>query len=155
VKLLLTSGGVRNSAIAKALREMVGKPASETAIAFIPTAANVEPGSKDWYVNQFLMLWRFGYSNIDIVDPSAANVSDWQERLAASDVIFVSGGNTFHLLEQARATGLDTWLKENLEDKEMCPYIKAMTHRSLIYPSEPLPFGYHSQHGPTTCSSLE
>jgi dipeptidase E len=117
MKLLLTSSGIRNASLAKALQEMVGKPASETKICFIPTAANVEAGNKDWYVNQFLQLWRYGYSWIDVVDPSAGGVNDWQERLAAADVIFVSGGNTFHLLEQARASGLADWLKQNLEGK--------------------------------------
>jgi dipeptidase E len=117
MKLLLTSGGVRNSSIADALKEMVGKSPSDTKIAFVPTAANVEAGNKDWYVNQFLMLWRYGYCWIDIVDPSAGNVNDWKERLAAADVIFVSGGNTYHLLEQARASGLLEWLKHNLESK--------------------------------------
>lgn len=116
-KLLLTSGGVCNGSIADALKEMVGKPASETKIAFIPTAANVEAGNKDWYVNQFVMLWRYGFVWTDIVDPSAGNVNDWKERLAAADVIFVSGGNTFHLLEQARATGLMDWLKQHLDRK--------------------------------------
>ena len=117
MKLLLTSGGIRNSKLADALKELVGKTPSDTKIAFIPTAANVEEGNKDWFVNQFLMLWRYGYSWIDVVDPSAANVNDWKERLAAADVIFVSGGNTFHLLEQARSSGLMDWLKENIESK--------------------------------------
>jgi dipeptidase E len=117
MKLLLTSSGLRHKKIAAALTEMVGKPASETKVAFIPTAANVENGSKDWQVNQLLALWRFGYSYIDIVDPSAAGVADWKERLAEADVIFVGGGNTFHLLEQARASGLADWLTENLEGK--------------------------------------
>lgn len=117
MKLLLTSGGVRTSGIADELKKMVGKPASETKVAFIPTAVNVEAGNKEWFVDQFINLWRYGFCWIDIVDPSAANVHDWKMRLAAADVIFVSGGNTFHLLEQSRACGLDDWLKQNLQGK--------------------------------------
>ncbi|MEK7152605.1 MAG: Type 1 glutamine amidotransferase-like domain-containing protein, partial [Patescibacteria group bacterium] len=117
MKLLLTSGGVRNEAIAQALVDMTAKPASETKVCFIPTAANVETGNKDWYIGQFLNLWRFGFSWIDIVDPSAGGVSDWKTRLAEADVIFVSGGNTFHLLEQSKKSGFIDWLAKNLKDK--------------------------------------
>ncbi len=96
--------------------QLVDKPASETKVAFIPTAANVETGNKDWVVNQFMGLWRYGFSQIDIVDFSADGV-DWKSRLAEADVLFLSGGNTFHLLDQARKTGFDIWLKENIESK--------------------------------------
>ena len=54
MKLLLTSGGVRNPSIAAALADLVGKPASEVKVAYIPTAANAEEGNKDWFINQFL-----------------------------------------------------------------------------------------------------
>ena len=116
MKLLLTSGGVRNRSIAAALVELVGKPAGETKVAYIPTAANVEEGNKDWFISQFLCLWRYGYNWIDVVDPSATNV-DWRTRLSDVDVIFVSGGNTFHLLDQYRQTGFGDWLTENLGSK--------------------------------------
>lgn len=116
MKLLLTSSGLSKRAGAQALQELVGKSPSETKIGLIPIAANAEEGSKDWFINQFLNLWRFGYNNIDIVDPTAADV-DWKARLAEVDVIFVSGGNTYHLLNQVRLTGFDTWLNENKDSK--------------------------------------
>ena len=116
MKLLLTSAGITKRTIAETLAELVGKSPGETKVAFIPTAANIEGGNKDWLVNQFLNLWRFGYNWIDVVDPTAAGVN-WQSRLQEVDVIFLSGGNTFHLLDQCRKTGLDKWLNENLEGK--------------------------------------
>ncbi len=102
--------------MAAELHKMVGKPASECKVGFIPTAMNAEGRNKDWYINQFLNLWRHGYNWIDVVDPSAADVY-WKPRLKAVDIIFVSGGNTFHLLNQFRRTGFDKWLKENLKSK--------------------------------------
>lgn len=96
--------------------ELVGKPASETKLGFIPTAANVEPRKKDWLINDLLQLWRYGYSWIDIVDISAPGV-DWRARLDEVDVVYVSGGETTHLLDQMRKTGFDVWLKENLAHK--------------------------------------
>lgn len=116
MKILLTSSGVSTRSLASALKDMVNKPASEAKVGFIPTAMNVQEGNKDWYVNQFISLWRQGYNWIDVVDPSAADV-DWKTRLAEVDIIFVSGGNTFHLLNQFRKTGFDEWLKTNLKDK--------------------------------------
>lgn len=116
MKLLLTSGGIRNQSIADALADLVGRPASEVKIAYIPTAANAEEGNKDWFINQFLCFWRYGYSWIDVVDPSAADV-DWKARLEDVDVVFVSGGNTFHLLNQYRQTGFGQWLTDNLDTK--------------------------------------
>jgi dipeptidase E len=36
-------------------------------------------------------------------------------RLNEVGVVFVSGGNTFHLLDQARKTGFDSWLRQHIE----------------------------------------
>ena len=46
MKLLLTSGGMRNPTLTNALLELIGKPANEIKVAFIPTAMNTEPGDK-------------------------------------------------------------------------------------------------------------
>ena len=113
MKLLLTSAGITTQAIADKLLELVG---SNKKIGFITTAANVEPGNKDWYLNQILNLQKYGFEWIDLIDPSAPGV-DWRERLDEVGAVFVSGGNTFHLLDQARKTGFDTWLKDHIEKK--------------------------------------
>lgn len=116
MKLLLTSAGVTKRSIADSLASLVGKSPSDTKIGYVPIAANAESGNKDWYINQFLNFWRFGYNWIDVIDPTAAGVN-WKERLADVDVVFVSGGNTFHLLDQMRKTKFDEWLQKNLETK--------------------------------------
>lgn len=110
MKLLLTSAGVTNQKIADALLELAGK---NLKVAFVTTAANVEEGNKDWYLGQIDNLRKFGFDWIDIVDPSAAAV-DWRTRLSQVGIIFISGGNTFHLLDQYRKTGLADWLNKNL-----------------------------------------
>ncbi len=116
MKLLLTSAGLSNSKIADSLQYLHGKAPNATKVGFVPIAANVEEGNKDWVINQLVQLWRYGYNWIDIVDPTAAKV-DWRARLADVDVLFLTGGNTFHLLDQVRRTGFDEWLKDNLETK--------------------------------------
>jgi len=128
---LLTSSGISNRTIATALVDLTGKLPSQTKIGFVPIALNVEEGNKDWVVNQFLSLWRRGYNWIDIIDPTAAGV-DWRKRLAAVDVIFPSGGNTFHLLDQVRKTGFDKWLAKNLKNKV---YIGSSASTILVTPT--------------------
>lgn len=111
MKLLLTSSGLSKRMIGERLQQMlVPKLPSECKVAFIPTAANVEPYSKDWLISQFGQLQRYGFYQIDIVDIAADGV-DWKARLADADVLWLSGGNTFYLLEQVRKTGFDAWLK--------------------------------------------
>lgn len=116
MKLLLTSAGIRNQDLANALAELIGKPAVETKVGLIPTAENVEAGSKDFLLSQYDSLRSYGYNWIDIIDPSAEG-TDWKARLEAVDIIFVSGGNTFHLLNEVRKTGLGDWLRRNIHDK--------------------------------------
>lgn len=131
MKLLLTSAGLRNQDLANALTELVGKPAAETKVGFIPTAENVEQGSKDFLLSQYDSLRCYGYNWIDIIDPSADG-TNWQERLEAVDVIFVSGGNTFYLLDQTRRTGLSEWLKQNIDDKV---YVGVSAGSIIVTPS--------------------
>ncbi len=113
MKLLLTSSGLSKRAIGEKLQQMVlPKQPSECKVVFVPTAGNVEPYSKDWLIGQFLQLQRYGFYQIDIVDIAADGV-DWKARMADADVLWLSGGNTFYLLEQVRKTGFDQWLKEH------------------------------------------
>lgn len=116
MKLLLTSAGVRNKTIADALLSLHEKQVSDVKVGFVSTAANAEPGNKDWFIRQLTNLQLHGYQWIDIVDIAAADV-DWRARLALVDVIVMSGGNTFYLLDEVRKSGFDTWLRENLESK--------------------------------------
>lgn len=117
MKLLLTSAGITNDSIAKALLDMVGKPAEEIKVAFIPTAANVEEGDKvSWFFRQYEDLRRIGITWIDMVDFAAADV-EWRVRIDVCDVLYLSGGNTFYLLDQIRKQGFDAYLQTALESK--------------------------------------
>lgn len=116
MKLLLTSAGLQNKTLADALGQLVGKAPGGTKIGFVPTAANVEHGNKDWFVRQITNLYTHGYTWVDVVDISAHGVG-WKQRLAEVDVILVGGGNTFHLLDQVRKTGFGDWLTTALTSK--------------------------------------
>lgn len=117
MKLLLTSAGITNHSIAAALLEMTGKDPKDIKVAFIPTAANVEGGDKvAWFFRQYEDLRRIGITWIDMVDFTAADV-DWRARLDVCDVLYLSGGNTFYLLDQTRKQGFDDYLKTVLDSK--------------------------------------
>lgn len=131
MKLLLTSSGISNRTIAAALGDLSDKSPQESKVGFVPIAANAEGRNKDWLINQFLNLWRYGYNWIDIVDPTAAGV-DWEARLAGVDIVFLSGGNTFHLLNQVRKTGFDKWLNKSLSKKV---YVGGSASTILVTPT--------------------
>lgn len=117
MKLLLTSAGITNNSIASALLDMVGKNAEAIKVALIPTAANAEGGNKiSWFFRQYEDLRRIGINWIDVIDIAAHDV-DWQTRLDKCDVLFLSGGNTFYLLDQMRKQKFDEYLKKALATK--------------------------------------
>lgn len=118
MKLLLTSGGFKNQSIINALQELVKKPFSELKIAFIPTAANLESGDKkDWFIEDLIKLKNLNFQSIDIVDISALPKEIWLERLKEVDIIYVEGGNTYHLMYWFNKSGLSEVLPELLETR--------------------------------------
>ena len=98
MKLLLTSAGLTNQTIVKALDELVGKPLDQLKIAFIPTAANLEEGDKCWLIDDLRRLSFLKFKEIDIVDISALPKEIWLKRLKKTNILFVEGGNTYHLI---------------------------------------------------------
>lgn len=117
MKLLLTSNGLSNQSIATALLELVGKPASETNIVFIPTAMNVARGSKEWFINDLYNIKKQGFKFIDIVDISALPKKIWLPKIENGDVLFFSGGNTYHLMYWLKESGLSDLLPELLKTR--------------------------------------
>ena len=117
MKLLLTSGGLRNPTLFKALLELAGRPAGELKVAVIPTAMNVEPGDKTWAIEHLERWQQLGVKQLDIVDISALSKSQWLPRLADSNVIFVGGGNTIHLMTCVNDSGLNQELPGLLKDR--------------------------------------
>jgi dipeptidase E len=131
MKLLLTSTGICNQSIADELIRLVGIPPQEIRVGLIPTAANAERGEKSWFLQQLVDLNKFGFTWIDIIDFSAPGV-DWKERLQGVNTIFMSGGNTYHLLNEVRKHSLDSWLLENLD---RYTYIGASAGSVLVTPT--------------------
>jgi dipeptidase E len=117
VKLLLTSGGLRNSTIKKALLNLAKKPPAKSKVAFIPTALNVESGDKGWVIDQLIRLQDIGFQQVDIVDVSAVAKDVWLPRLEESNIIFVNGGNTTYLMSWFNKSGLSEAIPRLLKNR--------------------------------------
>jgi len=117
MKLLLTSAGITNVSIETAFFNLVDKRPEDIKLAFIPTPANAEEGNKaTWLFQQYEQLRAMGIEWIDLVDFSADAI-DWRNRLDVCDVLYITGGNTFYLLDQIRKQGFDEYLVEKLKSK--------------------------------------
>ncbi len=117
MKFLLTSNGLSNASIAQALFDLVGKPAAETSIAFIPTAMNLSSGEKDWFVNDLVNIQKQGIKFFDIVEIAALPKNVWLPRLQKTDVLFFSGGSSFYLMHWIQSSGLAQELPELLQTR--------------------------------------
>ena len=79
------------------------KPKNKRAV-FIDTAAEPEEGDKQWLKDDRKSLENLGFqvSDFTLTDKKYGEVKQVLEEM---DVIFVSGGNTFYLLEKIQLTG--------------------------------------------------
>ncbi|OGN19675.1 MAG: hypothetical protein A2910_03740 [Candidatus Yanofskybacteria bacterium RIFCSPLOWO2_01_FULL_39_28] len=115
MKLLLTSDGITNKSIAKALFDLVGKKPEDTSLVFVPTASNVEKGDKEWLINDLINLKKQNFKQIDIADISAVDKTIWLPKMEEADVLFFEGGNTYHLMRWVNKSGLAEELPKLLE----------------------------------------
>jgi dipeptidase E len=116
MKLLLTSSGITTKSIEHAFQDMLNKPFSETEVAFIPTAMNTVPGDKWWVIKDLVSLRDLG-CKVDIVDISAVPKEHWLPRLEHCDVLFVEGGDTYHLMECIHQCGAFEEIKRLMDGK--------------------------------------
>ena len=104
-KLFLTS---YFKEVAAFLPEFAGE-LHEKKIVFIPTASNVEK------VNFFVNSGKKALENlgaiVDVLDLSTANEKEMKVKIADSEIIYVTGGNTFFLLQEMKRTGADILIK--------------------------------------------
>lgn len=117
MKLLLTSSGITNRSIEKALQELLGKPFKEANVTFVPTAANVEKGDKTWLVMDMYNLLKLGFVSFDVIDISAVPKDIWLPSFENADLLVFGGGNEGYLLTWLEKTGLKRLLPKLLKTK--------------------------------------
>src|SRR5208337_2344419 len=99
MRFLLTSCGVTNASIARALFDLVGKKPEATTLAFVPTAANAEQGDKGWLIDDLVNLKGLHFKSIDIADISAIDQKLWLSKIEQADVLYFGGGKRYHLMQ--------------------------------------------------------
>lgn len=117
MKFLLTSAGITNASIEKVLLELVGRPADEISVAFVPTAANMVADDKGWLVQNYNDFLKLGLKSFDIVDISAVPKESWQKRFEAADLICFGGGDEQYLARVMRESGVVETLPEFLQTR--------------------------------------
>lgn len=117
MKLLLTSAGMTNDAIANALSELAGRPLSELSIIHIPTAMNSWGDDKGWAIDNLVNLQKRHFKSLDILDIAAVPPEVWKPRLAAADIISVGGGDEQYLAKVFREIGMKEFLLSIPENK--------------------------------------
>ncbi|MGD7008812.1 Type 1 glutamine amidotransferase-like domain-containing protein [Metabacillus sp. 84] len=116
MKLLLTSGGVKNKSIHAALEDMLDKPIADCSALCIPTGMYGHP-----WVGPGVQAWKFitgkeenpmvnlGWKSVGILELTALPSIDeerWMPLVRETDVLLVSGGDALYLSYWMRQSGL-------------------------------------------------
>ncbi len=116
MKLLLTSGGVKNPSIHAALVDLLAKPIAESTAVCIPTGMyghpSVGPGTRAW---QFISgqsenpMVELGWKSVGVLELTALPSIDedqWVPLVRDTDVLLVGGGDVLYLCHWMRESGL-------------------------------------------------
>ncbi len=114
VKLLLTSGGITNASIQKALVELLGKPIAESSALVIPTASYAFPGGANsaWKIisgRAASPLCELGWKSLGVLELTALPSIDegnWVPMLKETDALLVGGGDPLYLCHWMRQSGV-------------------------------------------------
>src|SRR5215468_4213727 len=116
LKLLLTSGGVRNPSIHSALVQLLGKPIAESHALCIPTAQWGHPMCGPTSVRGFVAAepdWNhlsgLGWGSLGVLELSALSTigaERWVPWIREADALLVDGGDATYLCHWMRECGL-------------------------------------------------
>jgi dipeptidase E len=114
-KLLLTSAGVRNPSIHKALLELLGKPIADCHALCVPTALYGHPMGSPVGVWEFMVgrsgcpMVELGWKSVGVLELTALptiGAERWVPWVEAADVLLVEGGDALYLTHWMRQSGL-------------------------------------------------
>jgi dipeptidase E len=111
--------------------ELLPKEPSKLNLVFIPTASNLYK-NKSWLYKDREKLVAMGFKVKD-VDIEGKTKQHLQKELVDVDVIFVSGGNTFYLLEKTIESGFDVIVKKLIAKGVV--YIGSSAGSALVSPT--------------------
>jgi dipeptidase E len=116
MKLLLTSAGIKNPSIEKALVDLLGKPIAEASALCIPTASYGHPGAGPARAWNFISgqepqcpMIELGWKSMGVLELTALPSIDhglWVPLVKETDVLLVNGGDSLYLCHWMRESGL-------------------------------------------------
>jgi len=113
-KLFLTSSF---SSVAKLFEDFTGEPVKGKKLAFIPTASLVE--KVRFYVDDDRKAFEKLGLIIEELEVSTATTEEVAQALERNDYIFISGGNTFYLMQELKKKGADKLLIEQINNGKL------------------------------------
>jgi dipeptidase E len=117
-KLLLTSAGVTNESIRRALVGLLGRPMSECTAVHVPTAVYALPDGPT-FATQMAKHWmELGWRELGAVELTAIpslEEQHWLPSLKAADAILVAGGNSGYLSYWFHQSGFASQLPRLLD----------------------------------------
>jgi dipeptidase E len=114
MKLLLTSNGITNPSIHRALLDLLGKPIAEASAMFVATGMYPYPAGATYAWRAIAgkshhptseMGWK-SFGNLELSVLPSIDKEVWQPAVAAADAIFVYGGDPVFLAHWMRTSGL-------------------------------------------------
>ena len=111
MKLILTSS---NNYVVKDWIQYIDRDPKTMKVTFIFTAAEVEKGDMQWLDDDRQALVDVGFNVIDYTLTGKTKV-DVEKMLSETDMVFVSGGNTFYLLQEMRKSGFVDLIRSHVE----------------------------------------
>jgi dipeptidase E len=120
MKLLLTSVGVTNDSIRKALLELLGKPLEECRAVQISTALYASPSGPEDAYQMVKYYGEIGWKALGPLELTALPTIEeehWLPFVESSDAILVSGGNTGYLSYWFQESGFAEMLSGLLEER--------------------------------------
>jgi dipeptidase E len=100
-----------------ALAGLVGKRFSAARAVFIPTASLAVAGDHGWLIENLSRVRALGWREFNILELNGLPEQMVLSRLQWADVIYVEGGNHYHLANSISASGLAAGLAGILESK--------------------------------------
>ncbi len=117
VKLLLTSAGVSNESIRAALADLLHRPFEGANLVLVTTAATAQPGHQDWLVSDINRVYALGWHEFNLLEINGLPRQMLLRRLHHADVIYVEGGNAYHLARSITDANLADDLRGLLDHK--------------------------------------
>ena len=109
--MILTSSLYESMGIVK---KFLNEKTESKKILFIPTATNVDEYKKYIHLTQ-KVFEDFGYE-VENFDISIFSEETVKEKISETKIVFISGGNTFYLLQELKKKNLISYLRGKIEN---------------------------------------